>query len=249
MGLIVALGFLTTLPVPRRAATATGLARSLAFFPIVGALLGGLLVALDLLLLPLLPAGLRAAVLLVALIALTRGLHLDGLMDTCDGVFGGFTPERRLAIMRDSRAGAFGVLAAVGCLLLRFAGWSALGWPGQIAALMLPPILGRWALVYATVAFPYGREEGLGRAFKEAAGWRELLIATPSAALLALACWWPWGVALLLFALTVAFAVAHFLLRRLPGLTGDCYGAINEVVEVTALLVIVGVHRGWAYQP
>ena len=101
MPLIVALGFLTALPLPRMGtAGPEQLARSLAWFPVAGALVGGLLVLLDLALGLVLPVGVRAALLLVALLALTRGLHFDGLMDVCDGLFGGFTPERRLAIMR-----------------------------------------------------------------------------------------------------------------------------------------------------
>ena len=120
--MLTALGFLTALPVPRRVADATALARALIFFPLVGLLVGALLLALDLLLAPLLPNSVRATILLGAGIGLTRALHLDGLIDCCDGLFGGFTPERRLEIMRDSRVGAFGVLGAIVVLLLRFTG-------------------------------------------------------------------------------------------------------------------------------
>ena len=131
MSLIVALGFLTALPLPRGGALRPeALARSLGFFPVAGAIIGGLLLALDLALGLVLPVGVRSVLLLVALIAITRGLHFDGLMDVCDGLFGGFTPERRLEIMRDSRVGAFGVLGAAADLLLRYAALSSLadGW-------------------------------------------------------------------------------------------------------------------------
>ena len=101
-------------------------------------------------------------------------------------------------------------------------------------------MLGRWAMVLATVAYPYGREEGLGFAFKEAAGWRQVALATSAAVILVAGLWWPWGLAGLPLAALATVLVARFLLRRLPGLTGDCYGAINEIVEGAVLLLVVG---------
>lgn len=238
--MIVALGFLTSLPVPRAGALpAKALARSLACFPIVGGLIGALLLLLDLALALVLPAGVRAALLIAATIALTRGLHLDGLMDSCDGLFGGFTPERRLAIMRDSRVGAFGVLGAATDLLLRHACLIELAGVWRIAAIVGVPALGRWALVYATVAFPYGRSEGLGLAFKEAAGAREVALASIFAVGIGAAVWWPWGAVGILPAWAATWLGARAILRRIPGLTGDSYGALNEVVELLALVLLV----------
>lgn len=237
--MLTALGFLTALPVPRREVGAAALARALIFFPVVGLLVGALLLALDLALTPVLPGGVRAAILIGAGIALTRGLHLDGLMDCCDGLFGGFTPERRLEIMRDSRVGAFGVLGAVAFLLLRFNGLVALSGWWQMVGLLLPPTLGRWAMVLAMVAYPYGRAAGLGSGFKEGASGRQVALAGIMAAGVAAAAWWPWGIGALPLAAILTALVARFMLGRLPGLTGDCYGAINEVVEVVLLLVVV----------
>jgi adenosylcobinamide-GDP ribazoletransferase len=247
MGIIVALGFLTALPVPRGGVTKPeALARSLAFFPVAGLVVGGLLAGLDWGLSWALPGGVRAALVVGAMLAITRGLHLDGLMDCCDGLFGGFTPERRLAIMRDSRVGAFGVLGAIVVLLLRFSGVTALDGAWRVLGLLLPPILGRWAMVLAMVAYPYGRAEGLGLAFKQAASWRQVALATVAAAILGPGLWWPWGAALLPLSGLATVLVASFMLRRLPGLTGDCYGAINEVVEGVVLLVVVGAQRVFA---
>ena len=243
--LVVALGFLTALPLPRGGVVGPErLARSLGWFPVAGATVGGLLLALDFGLSFVLPLGVRSALLLIALIGITRGLHLDGLMDVCDGLWGGFTPERRLDIMRDSRVGAFGVLGAVADLLLRYAALVALtdGW--RVVGLLLPPIVGRWAMVWAMVAYPYGRAEGLGAAFKRDARWGHLALATVGTMILGAAFWWPWGAACVVIGWLVAVAVGRYMLRRLPGLTGDCYGAINEVVEVVMLLVVVGV-AGW----
>lgn len=237
--MLTALGFLTALPVPRRMTDAAVLARALIFFPVVGLLVGALLLALDLLLAPLFPGGVRAALLLGAGIGLTRALHLDGLMDCCDGLFGGFTPERRLEIMRDSRVGAFGVLGAIVVLLLRFNGLTALSDAWLVAGLLLPPTLGRWAMALAIVAYPYGRKGGLGVSFKEGASWRQAALAGILATGAAAALWWPWGVLALPVAAALTVCVARFMRGRLPGLTGDCYGAINEIVEVALLLVVV----------
>jgi len=237
--MLTALGFLTALPVPRRVASAAALARALIFFPLVGLLVGALLLVLDLLLTPLLPGGVRATLLLGAGIGLTRALHLDGLMDCCDGLFGGFNPERRLEIMRDSRVGAFGVLGAIVVLLLRFNGLAALSDMWLVVGLLLPPTLGRWAMTLAIVAYPYGRATGLGVSFKEGASWRQVALAALLAAGVAAALWWPWGVVALPVAAMLTVGIARFMCGRLPGLTGDCYGAINEIVEVAVLLLVV----------
>jgi adenosylcobinamide-GDP ribazoletransferase len=115
-----------------------------------------------------------------------------------------------------------------------------------VLGLLLPPILARWAMVLAMVAYPYGRAEGLGLAFKQAASWWQVVLATVAAAILGLGLWWPWGAALLPLSGLATVLVASFMLRRLPGLTGDCYGAINEVVEGVVLLVVVGAQRVFA---
>lgn len=237
--MLTALGFLTALPVPRRVADAATLARALIFFPVVGLLVGALLLALDLLLAQFLPTGVRSALLLGAGIGLTRALHLDGLMDCCDGLFGGFTPERRLAIMRDSRVGAFGVLGAIVILLVRFNGLNALADAWLVAGLLLPPTLGRWAMTLAIVAYPYGRPTGLGVAFKEGGSWRQVALGGILATGLAAALWWPWGLVALPVAAALTAGLARFMRGRLPGLTGDCYGAINEIVEVVLLLLVI----------
>lgn len=237
--MLTALGFLTALPVPRQQVGAATLARSLIFFPFVGLLVGAILFAIDLALARLLPRELRAALLIAALLALTRALHLDGLMDCCDGLFGGFTPERRLAIMRDSRVGAFGVLGAIVFLLLRYGGLIALAGDWRLVGLLLPPTLGRWAMALAIVGFPYARASGMGAAFKEAGrGWH-VGLATFAAVGVGLGLWLPWGGAAIALVALIALAAGRFMVGRLGGLTGDCYGAINELVEAVLLIGIV----------
>lgn len=219
----------------------------MALFPLVGALIGLALGGFDALLGLAFGEPVRSALVVVALLLLTRGLHLDGLMDTCDGLFGGWTPERRLEIMRDSRVGSFGVLAAASDLLVRTAALGTLPGTLRLPALVLMAALGRWALVYSTWAFPYARPTGLGAAFKQHVGRPQMLAATvlALAACVAVALG-PWAggppVAAYLAAAPLAWAVAwlfgRYVLTKVPGQTGDTYGAANELVEVAVLLLL-----------
>jgi adenosylcobinamide-GDP ribazoletransferase len=231
--------FLTVLPVgTARIAPADELQRSRAYFPLVGACLGAIAAIVDLATRLVLPPSVTTVLVLAVLAFLTGGLHLDGLMDSCDGLFGWRTSAERLAIMRDSRVGSYGVTGGVLVLLLQFACLSSLtGWlrTGGIVAMTT---LGRWAMVYATVAFPYARAEGLGTAFTQGAGRRELVVATLLALAIGSAALGPGGPPLLVVAWLTAWLVARATLQKLPGLTGDSYGAINEVVTSAALLAL-----------
>ncbi|MSQ33020.1 MAG: adenosylcobinamide-GDP ribazoletransferase [Dehalococcoidia bacterium] len=237
MGLLAALGFLTVLPVPAAAsATPERVGRSQLYFPVVGLLLGLALTGLHWLLTSYLPPLLAAALLLAVWELLTGGLHTDGLMDTCDGLFGGRTPQERLVIMQDARVGAFGVLGAVLVLLVKYGALASL--PVSAAgALAVALTAGRWAMVAAIGWFPYARPAGAGAAFKDASrpwmAWLGLA--------LALAVGWGFGRTLGLVAVAgavpVVWALGRFAARRLGGLTGDLYGAGAHLVEAGILAV------------
>jgi adenosylcobinamide-GDP ribazoletransferase len=242
VGCLAAVQFLTIAsPLVRRPFTDAELGRAVGYFPLVGALIGGCLVGLDRLLALFLPPGVTAALVLTAWILCTGALHLDGFLDSCDGLFGGRTPEDRLRILRDERVGAFAVIGGILLLLLKFQGIAVLS--HHSAALSLAPILGRWGMTVAVVAFPYARAEGLGRTLKGHAGWRQALFASAIALVAAwvLAGWLGW----LLFLLSgvLMFLAVRFVLTRLPGLTGDIYGAVCELLEVLVLLGFVASER------
>lgn len=238
---LAALQFLTltppTLPgAVRRPFTAAEMGRATAYYPLVGLLLGAALAGAAGLLNWLFPAPLAAALTLTLWLALTGGLHLDGFLDACDGLLGGATPERRMDIMRDHAIGAFAFMGGAMLLLVKFAALMSLaGW--QIPALLLAPLLGRWAMTLTVAIFPYARPEGLGREMKAHVTWRQVLFAT----LFALAAAWlitDWyGLAALLLAFLMLIGVAHFTLKRIPGLTGDIYGAVCELVELVVLVL------------
>jgi adenosylcobinamide-GDP ribazoletransferase len=175
-----------------------------------------------------------AAILLAAWLLLTRALHFDGFLDSCDGLFGGFSPERRLEIMRDSRVGAFGVAGGGLLLLTKYAAIASLP---HLTGLLLAPIMGRWVLSMAIFAYPYAREKGLGRDMKDNVHWQQVILSTVVAVV---AAWLFAGwTGLLTFALaaSVLWLGASFILRRIPGLTGDSYGALCELAEVAVLLL------------
>lgn len=235
--LIAAFQFLTIIPpLVRRAFTPRELGRATAFYPIVGLAVGGVLFGLSRGLEFILPKPLNAAILLGAWVLLSRALHFDGFLDTFDGLFGGYTPDHRLEIMQDSRVGAFGVAGGVILLLLKFTAISSL--PDLFPGIILAPIMGRWAITMAIVFYPYAREKGLGKDIKDHARWPQALISTLSALIFSvLFAQWS-GVAASALAMAVMLGWLDFVRKRIPGLTGDIYGATCEIVEITVIIFL-----------
>jgi len=244
-GLIEALGLLTIAPVPSRATSdALALRRSLPFFPAVGLVLGlgaggaywvGARVWAPI-------AGCALAIVFSA--AVTGNLHLDGLADTADGVFGGSSREHRLLIMRDSRVGTHGVVAVVSALLLKLLFLWAVPPQARVAALVLSAAVGRYSAVYAATLYPYARPgPGTGRAFAEQAlprdlAWASTVVLAASFALLGLV-----GAASLVGGILTTAIAAGFINKRLGGMTGDTYGALVEVSEIAVLAAVSALAR------
>jgi len=238
-GVVVAIQFLTVAPpLLRRTITPDELGRSVAFFPLVGLAVGLLLNGLYWLLSAVFPEVLVAAMVVGVWIACSGALHFDGFLDAVDGLLGGRTAEDRMRILRDARVGAFAVAGGVTMLLLKFA---AIGGIGS-GALIVAPLLGRWVISLAVVLFPYARAEGLGREMKDNAGWPQavgasaislaaLVLLAPSA-----------GIAATFTAVVVvglcSWLLIRFTLARIPGLTGDIYGALCEVGETVCIVTL-----------
>ncbi len=233
---LAAVQFLTRLPVPARLVGAGDFGASVAWFPVVGLLLGAIVAGADALLRRLtLDPLVVSALVVVLLLWLTGALHADGLSDTADAVFAHATPERRLEIMRDPRAGSFGVAAIASVLLVKVAAVAALPDGSRAATLLVVPSLGRWAIVVAATLFPYGRATGLGAPVKRAARPAGLALPTFVTLAASLLLGWP-GLVLAALSATATVLVGLWLLGKLPGLTGDSYGAICELVETLALV-------------
>lgn len=237
--LLTALQFLTILPSPvRHLPGPADLGRAVGLFPVVGLGIGGVLVGTDWVLGRVLPVELRAVLTLAVWVALSGAIHLDGFLDSCDGLLGGHTPEARMRIMRDHCIGSF---AAAGAVLLLMAKWTAIvAVPHRTGALLLAPMMGRWTLAAAVVAFPYGRPEGAGRVMHDNAGWPQLALATVFGMGAAVLVGGWQGLAGLLLVTATTYLAARFALARLPGLTGDVYGAVCELGEVVFLILLVG---------
>ena len=247
MKFLAALSFLTVIPLPRRREVSPEqVGRSTGYFPVVGIIIGLILAGLYWLLRLILPSAVVSGLLLICLVVLTGGLHLDGFVDTCDGIAGHKTPEARWQVMHDSRAGAFGIVGVCCLLIVKYVSLNSVPDSLMMATLVLMPVVSRWAMVYAVFAYPYARPSGLGKVFKQAASQRRLAIAT----LVALAVAIPWfrlaGLVIMLGVWVIVVAMAAYLKRKFSGLTGDTYGAINEVAEVGVLiLVCLLAHNQW----
>lgn len=239
MGFFVSLRFLTIIPLPlRREASTAEIGRSIIYFPLVGLFLGLILVGLDQLLDSILPLSLVNALLIITMVILTGALHLDGLIDTCDGAMVRSSPEERLEVMADSHVGSFGIIGACCLLLLQYAALAAVPEDLRISALILMPVLSRWAMVYAIFAFPYAKKVGTGQTFKQQASWWRMTLATLIALVISLAVAGLSSLALMAALWLIVFGVATFLKLRLGGLNGDTYGALNELAEVLTLIIL-----------
>ena len=236
---LIALQFLTRVPVRLAGMPAPEqVGRSLLWYPLLGLLIGALLLGLHLLL-GASPALLQAALLLTVWVAITGGLHLDGLADSADAWAGGFGDrERSLAIMQDPRSGPIAVVVLV--LLLKFAALVTLLETDAGLSLVLAPWLARGSLPLLFLSTPYVRAGGLGQALAEHLPRRQLpwVLAAHGMAILLLG--WAGLQALLVAGLLFVWG-RWVMLQRLGGTTGDTAGALLELTEC-AVLVVLALH-------
>jgi adenosylcobinamide-GDP ribazoletransferase len=236
--LSTALSFLTIirLPFTRSIFTAEELAASFSCFPLAGLALGLTCYASAFFLRNHVPALLLSVLIPALMVLLTRGLHLDGLADFADGIWGGATPERRLEIMKDSRSGAFGVLALIFAIALKIASVVTLISVNHLTPLLIAPVFSRFAMVAAAYGSPYARSKGLGKPFLEHMRKEHLILAFAFTALIA-------GLSdiysLLYFipVLSAVFILRFISIKLLGGITGDVLGSVNEICEIFVFVI------------
>lgn len=236
----IALQILTVFPVPGpEKMELRYIGEGIRYFTLIGLGIGFILAALVYLGTKVLPLSVVCALLPLILAVIAGGSHMDGLMDTADGLGSRREREKMLMIMKDSRVGAYGVMFGASSFLLKYALLSALPVHLFYTAVILFPVFGRWAIAFSACLFPYARPDGLGKPFAEYSGWKEMLAATlvlllPLFFLLHITGLLIWALVLLLLALFNCW-----LTKVLGGLTGDTYGAACEMSEIAFLLLTV----------
>lgn len=233
-----AISFLTIIRVPFTCSILgpAELAASFACFPLAGLLLGAIYAGTALLFAGLMPTPVLSVLICTLMVAFTRGLHLDGLADLGDGIWGGHTPERRLEIMKDSNIGAFGVLALILVMTFKITSIHALIEAGNIKPLILAPVLARFAMVAAAQGSTHARPGGLGKPFLEFMRPRYLAIAGVFSVVAVVAS----GPGYIVFFVPALAAAAFYRImtrRLLGGMTGDVFGAVSETTEVLVLVL------------
>ena len=239
--LFAALRFLTILPIPASwAGDEHQLARSVKFFPLVGLLIGAIAAVIGWLVTQLFAMPVAAVLIVIALIIVTGGLHLDGLADTADGFLSVSTRQRTLEIMKDSSTGAMGVIAIVCVVLLKVTAVASVASSQMIATVFLMPVAGRCAMAFVMSILPYARTEGgLGSVFARQrsilnAIWAVIAVVIISRLVLGWAGFAAAGAALLV---TILFSA--YCYRKIAGYTGDTLGAVNELVEAIVPLAVL----------
>lgn len=216
------------------------LARSMAFFPLVGLLIG-LLLALGFYLFSLmLPRSLVLWLTIWLLAFLTRGLHLDGFSDTLDGLASGGSKERILEVMRDSRIGTFGVFSLIFLIGAKYLALDQIKDSSIYSSLVLMTVLGRNSMVLVCFRSPYARPgNGLGKLFTECLGIREVIFSLLLALVITLFFVGLKGILVFIIVLIFSFAYRFYFIKKLGGVTGDIIGASNEFVELLSIVFLI----------
>jgi adenosylcobinamide-GDP ribazoletransferase len=244
-GLLAALGFLTRAPVPGER-DLTRAARAQAWFPVVGLVIGVALLGFDRAATRALSPAAVAVLDVLALAAITGGLHIDGLADAADGLLGGGDPARRREIMRDPHIGSFGVLAIVAVLAMKFAGVAALPASVRFEALLLAPCVARAAVLAPLALLEPAHPEGLGRVFRDATTPRAVAAGGAFALVATFVLLGAGGFYVAVAVGLAALAMAWGMARATAGMSGDLAGATIELSEAFSILLLAALaNRGW----
>lgn len=230
---IIAMQFLTRLNIfKNQEVTEETFGRSLICFPLVGIIIGGILLFVAYLSQYCFSPFSTAVFIVIVEILVTGGLHLDGYMDTSDGIFSGRPRERIMEIMKDSRVGSMGVAALFVMLLLKITFFTEIPLLDYWPIIVLMPLISRWAMVYVVTSYPYARPQGLGGIFHKQANNKMFIIVSLYSLniTLVLLPYKLWIAVLLTIISTIG--VATRINKILQGHTGDTYGAVCETTEI-----------------
>ncbi len=234
-GLISAIQFITSIPLGR---TAIFEPRAMVpFFPVVGLILGGVVALFDFMALYFWPVYVVAVLDVVLLVVLTGALHIDGLGDTADGLYGRRPREQALKIMKDSRIGAMGLVAVICVLAVKWAGLASLG-PYRSLLMIIIPALARSSMIFGMYFLEYGRPDGgTGRPFFENPLDKKAFIFVAIPAILCVFAGLR-GIGLMLFFIMITGGMIIFYQKRMGCITGDMLGAMVEITEAGLFIVV-----------
>jgi adenosylcobinamide-GDP ribazoletransferase len=230
---VVAFQFLTRIPMPSTAFEDDSLSRAIKFFPLVGLAVGSGAVLLQKLLISHLSRPLVALVVLIYLVLITGCFHEDGLADTADGFGGGWNKDQVLLVLKDSRIGSYGATALALSLLARYLLLASLPMEHFAAYVISAHVLCRWSSLPLSYFLPPARElDGQGARIAKSTSLPSLISGSVfSFAVVAFALRWS-AVAPLLITLLVVALSGWFYFRKIDGITGDCFGATNQLTEI-----------------
>lgn len=245
--LVVAVSMYSKIPMPKREWNEENMKYALCFFPLIGMIIGGGIYAMGNLLFAMESSALlRGAVFTLFPIILTGGIHMDGFMDTMDALSSWGDREKRLAILKDSHAGAFAILG-MGCYLV----WSIAIWsevkPEMLGVLAGIFVLSRALSGLSVVTFPHAREQGLARTFRDGAK-KKIVQITMSVYLLTVCIFMIWqnrclGIVAIIAGLLTFGYYKRMAVRTFGGTTGDLAGyflSLAELLMVTAVVFAGG---------
>ena len=238
-----ALRFLTIIPIGTRYAD-EDLPKAMIYFPVVGLLLGALLLGVnDFLTILHFDSLALNIIVVIVLIAVTGGLHLDGLADTCDAIASGKDKEKILEVMHDPHIGTMGVLSLLCSFFLKISFLYSMSVPLKTAAFIVMCVLGRWSLVFSIFLFPYARREGKAKVFIEGIRPGIFVLSTVIALAFTVMAWSLRGLIIFGIIAVSVYMFNRFIENKIGGITGDTLGATNELAEVVVLLSMCSMER------
>ena len=241
-----ALTFFTRLPFPYEIDYDETLpSKSMGLYPLIGIIIALILIVFSKVAFIFLEANIVNVLLLILLVYITGGLHLDGFIDSVDGLFSCRKKERILEIMHDSLIGSFGAIAVILLFLLKFNLFLNLTAEIRFPVFILMTVISRWMVVFSTWKYPLAVSSSLGKGFNYHLSLKQLVEAAIyvviSMFFINYLFTYPIYFTLIIFivSLFITHLFASYVIKKIDGLTGDIYGAINEIVEVVVLLTAI----------
>lgn len=238
---LIALQFLTSIPLRiKKSVGDNELAGSMAYFPLAGFLIGTALALAYNILNLIFPHAVNCAFILILNVIITGGLHIDGFIDTFDGIASGGDKKRMLEIMREGRPGAVGIAAAILLFLSKYSLLVSLPNGTIEMSLIMMAGLSRWSFVISSALYPYARgSEGLGKRFIQGLRPKGIFIATATILIVTFLVFKSRVFILIPVILCAILAFNFYLCKKIGGITGDTLGALGEIIEVLSLAVSV----------